>query len=244
MDSVTTVRSRVVELENEVESQGLSGLEAAEYVHLLSAKPESADPSVQLAFGPGHKVVQPVPYEQVIAEIEPDKSQSQPVPNRKREELEAQRVAAAKNYDAVLWGASSSRLEIEDARFALSRAETRVYDVEIEARGDQSQNQAFRRGFDDLIPKEPREAALELKDGVLIESCVYVQPPAQVAVAVPDPRAERLALVRQKEQATTPGVRYCSNDTAERHVLPSGIRPNARYCNRACQQAAYRKRVA
>jgi len=39
-------------------------------------------------------------------------------------------------------------------------------------------------------------------------------------------------------------VRYCGNRGDGRHPLPAGTRANALYCDRSCQQAAYRKRVA
>jgi hypothetical protein len=39
-------------------------------------------------------------------------------------------------------------------------------------------------------------------------------------------------------------VRYCGNVSEGRHPLPLGIRTNAHYCDRSCQQAAYRQRVA
>src|SRR5258708_7425051 len=37
---------------------------------------------------------------------------------------------------------------------------------------------------------------------------------------------------------------YCMNQTTGRHRLPDDARANARYCDRACQQAAYRRRAA
>lgn len=128
-DVVSAVRSRIAALNKKIESQGLSGLEAAEYIRLLRTKPKSADPGVQLAFGPGHRIVEPVPYEQVVAEMEAARS-GQP------DELEARRIAAARNYDAILWNPSSSAREIEDARFALSHAEARVYEFELNTSQD------------------------------------------------------------------------------------------------------------
>lgn len=48
------------------------------------------------------------------------------------------------------------------------------------------------------------------------------------------------------EASDTPivcGVRYCLNETSGNHRLPDDARANARYCDRACQQAAYRGRA-
>jgi len=38
-------------------------------------------------------------------------------------------------------------------------------------------------------------------------------------------------------------IRYCLNRSAGNHRLPEDARANARYCDRACQQAAYRSRA-
>ena len=38
-------------------------------------------------------------------------------------------------------------------------------------------------------------------------------------------------------------IRYCLNQSAGAHRLPDDFRANARYCDRACQQAAYRRRT-
>ena len=42
----------------------------------------------------------------------------------------------------------------------------------------------------------------------------------------------------------TASARICANISSSHHPLPQGTRSNARYCDRACQQAAYRDRIA
>lgn len=49
---------------------------------------------------------------------------------------------------------------------------------------------------------------------------------------------------RAREHSSPNGKRYCENTTAGQHPLPTDIRTEARYCDRACWQAAYRGRVA
>ena len=41
-----------------------------------------------------------------------------------------------------------------------------------------------------------------------------------------------------------PEARYCMNQGNSKHRLPDEARANAKYCDRACQQAAYRNRAA
>jgi hypothetical protein len=40
------------------------------------------------------------------------------------------------------------------------------------------------------------------------------------------------------------GTHYCMNQTTGRHRLPEDVRANTKYCDRACQQSAYRNRAA
>lgn len=62
-----------------------------------------------------------------------------------------------------------------------------------------------------------------------------------------NPRFEQLAM-RKKEQEQmqqveiASGIRHCGNRAIGRHPLPSDVRSNAKFCDRACRQAAYRGR--
>jgi hypothetical protein len=53
-----------------------------------------------------------------------------------------------------------------------------------------------------------------------------------------------LPSVRCAAYVRTASVRICANTSSSHHPLPQGARSNARYCDRACQQAAYRHRTA
>jgi hypothetical protein len=50
---------------------------------------------------------------------------------------------------------------------------------------------------------------------------------------------------RNKSKPTAPSdVRYCENQKDGKHRLPDDARGNAKYCDEACKQAAYRNRAA
>lgn len=50
---------------------------------------------------------------------------------------------------------------------------------------------------------------------------------------------------REKSNPTEPSdIRYCDNQKDGKHRLPDNVRPNAKYCDEACKQAAYRNRAA
>jgi hypothetical protein len=53
-----------------------------------------------------------------------------------------------------------------------------------------------------------------------------------------------LPSVKRAAYVGTASARICANTSSSHHPLPQGARSNARYCDRACQQEAYRHRTA
>jgi hypothetical protein len=48
----------------------------------------------------------------------------------------------------------------------------------------------------------------------------------------------------QRSPTTISETRYCENQSVSRHPMPQDARANAAYCDRACQQEAYRTRIS
>lgn len=54
----------------------------------------------------------------------------------------------------------------------------------------------------------------------------------------------REAYRKKSDPTELSDIRYCDNQKDGKHRLPFNVRRNAKYCDEACKQAAYRNRAA